>query len=87
MDYFLLIFETLLGFICSTFLLIWGIREFKFKKDLAIPSVIFGALTMFMTTIAFHHISVEQGKSEIKKEIIESQKIEKEEKELCCYHP
>ena len=70
MDYFLLIFETLLGFVSAIFLIIWGIRRFNSgDQGLVIPSLIFGFLTLFMTVIAFHHISVEQGKNEILKEL------------------
>lgn len=72
MNYSLLIFETLLGFVCAIFLIIWGIRRFNSAGDLGlvIPSLIFGFFTLLLTVFAFHHISVEQGKDEIKKELI-----------------
>jgi hypothetical protein len=70
MDYFLLIFETLLGFVCAIFLIIWGIKRFNSGElGLVIPSLIFGFFTLLMTIFAFHHISVEQGKDEIRKEL------------------
>lgn len=70
MNYGLLIFETLLGFVCAIFLIIWGIRRFNCgDQGLVIPSLIFGFLTLLMTVFAFHHISVEQGKDEIRKEL------------------
>lgn len=70
MDYFLLIFETLLGFVSAIFLIIWGIRRFNSDDlGLAIPSLVFGFITLLMTIVAFHHISVEQGKNKIKKEL------------------
>ena len=70
MDYSLLIFETLLGFVSAIFLIIWGIRRFNSSDlGLVIPSLIFGFITLFMTIITFHHISIEQGKDEIRKEL------------------
>ena len=70
MNYGLLIFETLLGFVCAIFLIIWGIRRLNCGDlGLVIPSLIFGFLTLLMTVFAFHHISVEQGKDEIRKEL------------------
>ena len=70
MDYGLLFFETLLGFVCAIFLIIWGIKRFNSGElGLVIPSLIFGFLTLLMTVFAFHHFSVEQGKDEIRKEL------------------
>ena len=70
MDYFLLIFETLLGLVSAIFLIIWGIKRFNYGDlGLVIPSLIFGFFTLLMTIFAFHHISVEQGKDEIRKEL------------------
>ena len=84
MDYFLLIFETLLGFVSAIFLIIWGIRRFNSgEQGLVIPSLIFGFLTLLMTVFAFHHISVEQGKDEVRKELIKSQIIEEKGEDLC----
>lgn len=70
MDYFLLIFETLLGFASAILLIVWGIKRFgSADLGLVIPSLILGFFTLLMTVFAFHHISVEQGKDEIRKEL------------------
>ena len=85
MDYFLLILETLLGLVCSVLLILWGIRESDSdnKLGLVAPSLIFGFITLLMTTFAFHHISVEQGKDEVRKELIKVQETEEKEEIIC----
>lgn len=71
MDYFLLIFTTLLGLVCSIFLIVWGIKEFNSNKlGLLIPSLIFGFLTLLMSIFNFHQVSVEQGKDKLREELI-----------------
>ena len=84
MDYFLLIFEALLGLICSVFLILWGIREFDSRKlGLVIPSLVFGFFTLLISIVSFHHISVEQGKDEVRKELIKVQETEEKEEIIC----